>query len=109
MATAKLTVTPEELEAEARKIESNTQLYVGAYGNIYKDVESLQSGGWWSGEANTRFMDQIRNFKKDFTALEKLLIDDFKRVLARGGEDYRLTEATLVMEAGKLPDAQLGR
>jgi len=103
MATQVLRVTPEELLAEANKIQSNTELFSSAYKNIYTDVESLNAAGWWRGEAHDGFMTSINNFKEDFTALEKLLVEDFRRVLANAGADYQEKESALVGEASRLP------
>jgi len=99
----RLTVTPEELRAEANRVQSTTPLYVNAYNTIYRDVDSLRAAGWWRGEAHDSFSNQINEFKKDFKALESLLEDDFRRVLDSSGLDYGRTEDYLKVAATGLP------
>jgi len=103
MPTATLKVTPEQLKAESDKIQSTTPAYTAAYNKLYADVSIFASAGIWSGEANDSFQRQIAAFKNDFIALEKLLLDDFKRVLADASSKYGTTESNLVVGAQKLP------
>lgn len=107
MATSRLLVTPEELSAEARKIQSTIPGYTNAYNEIYRDVDSLKSAGWWRGQANDSFASQINEFKKDYVALERLLAEDFQRALSVAGVDYNNTENTLVGDAKRLPTSSV--
>lgn len=71
MATTIFDVTPEELEASARRIDAKASEFTKAYSSIYTAVADLQVN--YKGEASDVFNQRIEGYKKNFLEADKAL------------------------------------
>ncbi len=92
-------VTPEQLEAAAKKIESLAADYKTQYEQLYSETNAMAST--WSGKDNVAFTNQIAGFKDDFTKMYSLM-RDYADFLVKSAKAYRDTQDTVVSEARKL-------
>ncbi|WP_010250256.1 WXG100 family type VII secretion target [Acetivibrio cellulolyticus] len=95
----KISVTPEELEGSAKKIEGKIGSYVNLYQKLYNEVDGMKSS--WSGEANQAYARQIDSFRVEFENLKKVL-DNYVEFLEKSAKVYKKTEASIKDGAGKL-------
>lgn len=99
MATTSFKVTPEELEASAKKIESQTQEFQNVYNSIYAAVEDLRVA--YQGETSEVFNRQIEAYRNDFEAALAAL-NRYIEFLVKYANRMRKTEEDLKSKAGTL-------
>ncbi|WP_010250269.1 WXG100 family type VII secretion target [Acetivibrio cellulolyticus] len=95
----KISVTPEELQGSAKKIQGEIGSYVKLYQKLYQEVDGMKSS--WSGEANQAYAKQIDGFRVEFDNLKKVL-DNYVEFLEKSAKVYKDTEANIKDGAGKL-------
>lgn len=94
-----ITVTPEQLENAAGKIEGLAADYKASYDQMYSTTGDMAST--WSGQDNTAFINQINGFKDDFQKMHSLMLS-YADFLRRSAKAYRETQENVVNQARSL-------
>ena len=92
-------VTPEVLEAAAKKIQGLSDEYKTQYETLYTRAGEMAQT--WSGEDNVAFINQIEGFRNDFQAMFKLM-NQYVDYLNKTAADYRATQEAIVKQAKAL-------
>lgn len=79
-------VTPENLRAQAAKVDQEATNYYSEYRGLLTDVETLTSIGY-KGEDASLFRDKVNGFEKDFNKM-KTLMNEYAEFLRRAAENY---------------------
>ena len=99
MATRKITVTPEQLNAAAEKIEQSAGEYQRTYTQLYNEVENMRVA--WDGADNNAYTAQIKGFEDDFQLMQKLMVD-YASFLRTAAGNYETTQNDIISQASKL-------
>lgn len=94
-----ITVTPEQLETAAGKIEGLAADYKTSYDQMYSTTGDMAST--WQGQDNVAFIDQINGFKDDFQKMHTLMLN-YADFLRKSAEKYRTTQENVVSQARSL-------
>lgn len=79
-------VTPENLRAQAAKVDQEAASYYGEYRALLADVETLTSTGY-KGEDAVAFRDKVNNFEPDFNRM-KTLMNEYANFLRTAADNY---------------------
>jgi len=99
MAARKITVTPEQLNNAAAKIDQSSGEYQRTYTQLYTEVESMRAA--WDGADNAAFTSQIKGFEDDFQLMHKLM-NDYAEFLKISAKNYDTTQNDIISQASKL-------
>ncbi|GKU77585.1 WXG100 family type VII secretion target [Paenibacillus sp. L3-i20] len=88
----RILVDPEKLITASGNIATIVGEYIGYYGQLYKEVDAMAAG--WKGKDNLEFTARIKDFQKDFKAMEQVLkaYSDYLKV---SGDNYNKTQEGL--------------
>ena len=65
-------VTPENLRAQAAKVDQEADNYYREYKGLLTDVSTLTTSDW-KGEDATEFQNKVNNFEPDFNKMKQLM------------------------------------
>lgn len=94
-----ITVTPEELETCASRMEEDNQSYQNHCSKLFSEVDTL--GTVWQGKDNLAFVSQISGFQNDFHQIS-LLCSEYSDFLRNSAASYRSTSEELADQAMRL-------
>jgi len=100
MADRNIIVTPDEVVRTARMIDSDIEMYVDSYINIYRASDEMR--GHWEGRDNTAFNNKLSAYQSVLREMESL-IREYSAYLDRSAIDYRGTQDWVVDGANQLP------
>lgn len=83
-------VTPENLRAQAAKVDQEAQNYYGEYRGLLTDVETLTSTDYTGEDANA-FREKVHNFEPDFNKM-KTLMNEYANFLRQAADNYQRTQ-----------------
>lgn len=83
-------VTPENLRAQAAKVDQEAQNYYNEYRGLLTDVGTLTSSDWTGEDANA-FRDKVNNFEPDFNKMKELM-NEYANYLRQAADNYQNTE-----------------
>lgn len=92
-------VTPDQLEACARKMDDAEQVYSRECDELFNEVEVL--GSVWQGKDNLAFVSQISGFRNDFRQISMLCLE-YSDFLKNSARSYRNTQEEIAAQAGRL-------
>lgn len=79
-------VTPENLRAQAGKVDDRAQEYYSAYQSLLSEVDTLTSTDW-KGEDAEAFLAKVRDFEPDFNKMKELM-GEYANFLRRAAQNY---------------------
>ena len=91
-----ITVTPEQLDSCAARMDEMNQEYVRNTHALFAAVEEM--GSAWHGRDNTAFATQISSFQSDFREIS-VLCSQYTDFLRNSARAYRSTEEELMAAA----------
>lgn len=83
-------VTPENLRAQAAKVDQEAQNYYNEYRGLLTDVGTLTSSDWTGEDANA-FRDKVNNFEPDFNKMKELM-NEYANYLRQAADNYQNTQ-----------------
>ena len=94
-----ITVTPEQLDACAARINEKNTEYMQNSDALFAEVETL--GSVWQGKDNLAFVSQISSFQSDFKQIS-MLCSEYSDFLKNSAASYRSTQDELTAQAARL-------
>lgn len=86
-------VTPENLRAQAGKVDNKAQEYYSAYQALLSEVETLTSTDW-TGEDAQAFLAKVRDFEPDFNKMRELM-EQYATFLRQAAQNYVDTQSNI--------------
>lgn len=87
-------VTPENLRAKAREVDSEAQIYYSEYRAFLGDVQTLTSTDW-TGEDAAAFMQKVQDFEPDFNKMKELM-NEYANFLRQAATNYENTQQNTI-------------
>jgi len=96
MATAKIVVSPNQLDSVAKNLIDLAGQYKGHVSKLAGARDGTKAN--WNGDDNVAFINQLKRYDDDFTAMEAAL-RSYAAHLTASAKAYRANEAALAAEA----------
>lgn len=93
------TVTPEELESAAKKMQQNAESFTEIYKQLLQKANSMADS--WQGEDNLKFVDRINGLTNDLQQMaDKLTVAS--QILMKQKENYVQQQEANIAAINKL-------
>lgn len=86
-------VTPENLRAQAAKVDQEADNYYREYKGLLTDVGTLTTSDW-KGEDATEFQNKVNNFEPDFNKMKQLM-NEYAEFLRKAADNYQNTQTNV--------------
>lgn len=83
-------VTPENLRAQATKVDQEAQKYYTEYRGLLTDVGTLTSSDYKGEDANA-FRQKVEGFEPDFNKMKELM-NEYASFLRQAADNYQNTQ-----------------
>ena len=92
----RITVTPEQLNVAAAKIESLAMSYQKTYVRLYTEIANMRSA--WDGADNIAYTAQVNGFEDDFQKMYQLM-RDYASFVRKSASSYQRTQDSIINSA----------
>lgn len=86
----RIKVTPENLRAQATKVDQEAANYYNEYRGLLADVDTLTSSDY-KGEDADAFRNKVDNFEPDFNKMKELM-NEYANFLRQAADNYQNTQ-----------------
>lgn len=86
-------VTPENLRAQAAKVDNKAAEYYNRYRSLLSDVENFTSSDWTGEDANA-FRQKVQGFEPDFSKMKELM-EQYASFLRQAAANYQNTQENI--------------
>lgn len=93
-------VTPENLRAQAAKVDEEAQKYYSEYRGLLTDVDTLTSSDY-KGEDADAFRNKVNNFEPDFNKMKELM-NEYASFLRQAADNYQSTQENVINSINNL-------
>lgn len=93
-------VTPENLRAQAAKVDQEADNYYREYKGLLTDVSTLTTSDW-KGEDATEFQNKVNNFEPDFNKMKELM-NEYANFLRQAADNYDNTQDNVLNAVNSL-------